>query len=83
MWRKMTVEHALRCKVGGLVHCRHNDVAREFDFLCSQAFFNGAVNYKPHIYYSDQCPIEDDAATQPLNPSCNNTKQLMGRTQPQ
>eukprot|EP00985_Skeletonema_marinoi_P016018 scaffold8483_cov84-Skeletonema_marinoi.AAC.2 len=25
----MTVEHALRCKAGGLVHCRHNDVARD------------------------------------------------------
>eukprot|EP00984_Skeletonema_dohrnii_P026566 scaffold15910_cov139-Skeletonema_dohrnii-CCMP3373.AAC.2 len=57
----MTVEHALHCKVGGLVHCRHNYVTREFGFLC-QAFSNGATNYEPHTYNSDQRPMEDDAA---------------------
>ena len=52
------------CKVGGLglVHCHHNDVTREFGFLCSQAFSNGATNYEPHIYNSDQRPMEGDAA---------------------
>lgn len=44
-----------RCKVGGLVHCRHNDITREFGFLCSQAVSNGATNYEPR-------PMEDDAA---------------------
>jgi hypothetical protein len=27
---KMTVEHALSCKMGGLVHIRHDDVADEW-----------------------------------------------------
>jgi hypothetical protein len=30
---KMTVEHALSCKVGGLVHIRHDDVADEWRHL--------------------------------------------------
>ncbi|KAL7525289.1 hypothetical protein ACHAXR_000939, partial [Thalassiosira sp. AJA248-18] len=34
---RMTVEHALSCKVGGLVHIRHNDVADEFRHLCGTA----------------------------------------------
>ena len=34
---KMTVEHALSCKMGGLVHIRHNDVADEWRHLCGTA----------------------------------------------
>ena len=33
----MTVEHALSCKVGGLVHIRHDDVADEWRHLCGCA----------------------------------------------
>ena len=35
---RMTVEHALSCKVGGLVHIRHDDVAQEFGHLCGLAY---------------------------------------------
>ena len=59
---KMTVEHALQCKVGGLVHCRHNDVTREFGSLCKQAFTPGAVEYEPFIYSSTQRTAEEVAA---------------------
>jgi hypothetical protein len=34
---KMTVEHALSCKTGGLVHIRHDDVADELSHLCGTA----------------------------------------------
>ena len=51
---KLDVEHALHCKVGGLVHCRHNDVTREFGYMCGLAFTNGAVDYEPYIYTSGQ-----------------------------
>jgi hypothetical protein len=34
---KMTVEHALSCKMGGLVHIRHDDVADEWRHLCGNA----------------------------------------------
>jgi hypothetical protein len=80
----MTVEHALHCKVGGLVHCRHNDVTREFGFLCSQAFSNGALlitNLIPTTVIN--APWKTMLPQQPLNPPRNNTKQPMGRTQPQ
>ena len=59
---KMTVEHALQCKVGGLVHCRHNDVTREFGSLCKQAFTPGDVEYEPFIYSSTQRTAEEVAA---------------------
>ena len=59
---KMTVEHALQCKVGGLVHCRHNDVTREFGSLCMQAFTPGAVEYEPFIYTSTQRAAAEAAA---------------------
>ena len=38
---KMTVEHALSCKVGGLVHIRHDDVADEWRHLCGTALSPG------------------------------------------
>ena len=59
---KMMVEHALQCKVGGLVHCRHNDVTREFGSLCKQAFTPGAVEYEPFIYSSTQRTAEEVTA---------------------
>ncbi|KAL3768952.1 hypothetical protein ACHAWO_004062 [Cyclotella atomus] len=46
---KMTVEHALSCKVGGLVHIRHDDVADEFGHLCELAFSKGRVTHEPRI----------------------------------
>jgi hypothetical protein len=44
-----SVEHALSCKVGGLVHIRHDDVAQEFGFLCGKAFKPSRVSYEPII----------------------------------
>ncbi len=38
---KMTVEHALSCKTGGLVHTRHDDVADEWPHLCGTALSPG------------------------------------------
>jgi hypothetical protein len=46
---KMSVEHALSCKVGGLVHIRHDDVADEFGYLCELAFSKGRVTHEPRI----------------------------------
>jgi hypothetical protein len=46
---KFSVEHALSCKVGGLVHIRHDDVAQEFGFLCGKAFKPSRVSYEPLI----------------------------------
>ncbi len=46
----MTVEHALCCKVDGLVHMRHDDVVDEWHHLCGCALTFGHVEHKPQIY---------------------------------
>ena len=48
----MTVEHALCCKVGGLVHIRQDDVADEWRHLCGCALSFGRVESEPQIYSS-------------------------------
>ncbi len=48
----MTVEHALCCKVGGLVHIRHDSVADEWCYLCGCALSFGRVEREPQIYSS-------------------------------
>ena len=47
---KLTVEHALACKRGGLVHLRHNDVADEFETLAGFAFSPSCVSHEPLIF---------------------------------
>ena len=46
---RMTVEHALSCKKGGLVHARHDDVASEWRWLSRCAFSPGKVEREPYI----------------------------------
>jgi hypothetical protein len=45
----MSVEHASSCKVGGLVHIRHDDVAKEWAHLSELAFSKGRVTHEPRI----------------------------------
>lgn len=55
-----------KCKVGGIVHCRQNDIATKSGSLCKQAFTPSAVNYEPFICSEIHAPlkrIEDAAAT--------------------
>ena len=47
---KLTVEHALACKIGGLVHICHNDVADEWEALASHAFSPSCVSHEPLIF---------------------------------
>jgi hypothetical protein len=47
---KMSVEHALSCKVGGLVHIRHDDVVDEWRHLCGTAISPSRVEREPHIF---------------------------------
>lgn len=50
----MTVEHALQCKVGGLVHImRHDDVAKEWMYLAGQALQPSRVSHEPEINSGD------------------------------
>ena len=45
-----TIDHGLSCKVGGLVHIRHNDVRDEAEALAAMAIQKSAVSYEPSIY---------------------------------
>jgi hypothetical protein len=47
---KMLVEHALLCKVGGLVHIQHDDMADEWRHLCGTALSPSQVERKPRIF---------------------------------
>jgi hypothetical protein len=52
---KMTVEHALSCKTGGLVHIRHDDVADEWRRLCGTELSPCQVKRKPRFF---SCAVE-------------------------
>ena len=46
-----SVEHALNCKKGGLVCCRHNDVRDEAAAICAHALSPSCVKCEPKIYF--------------------------------
>jgi hypothetical protein len=48
--KSFSVEHALSCKVGGLVTLRHNVMAGEWHRLCAQALMPAAVTDEPLIH---------------------------------
>jgi hypothetical protein len=48
---KLTVEHALSCKKGGLVLIRHNSAAGEWGNMCAKALLPSAVTHEPYIKY--------------------------------
>ena len=57
----MTVEHALKCKVGGLVHIRHEDGGGEFRHLCGLATSPGRIKREPYIYSCAVRQTEEEA----------------------
>jgi len=48
----MTNVHALSCKMGDLVHTRHDDVADEWRHLCGTALSPIQVEREPRIFSS-------------------------------
>ena len=46
---RFSVDHALSCKQGGLVHVRHEDIASEWRWLASCAFSPSHVEREPYI----------------------------------
>jgi hypothetical protein len=52
---RMTIKHALCCKVGGLLHIQHDNVVDEWHHLCGCALTFGCVEHKPQIYSCMSC----------------------------
>jgi hypothetical protein len=46
---RFTTEHGLNCKVGGLVHERHEIVADEWEYLGAMAFSPSACSHRPRV----------------------------------
>jgi hypothetical protein len=74
----MTIEQALCCKVGSLVHIQHDAVVDEWHHLCGCALTFGPVKRKPQIYscvsrqqrldaLSDTPSGEEDTLTAPTD----------------
>ncbi len=47
---KMSVKHALLCKVGSLIHIQHDDVADEWRCLCGTTLSPSRVEREPQIF---------------------------------
>ena len=71
----MTVEHALKCKKGGLVSIRHDDVADEWRDLCGKATTPGHVEREPYIFSAQhrRPRANGQSATAASNTNTNNT----------
>lgn len=61
--QRFTVEHALQCKKGGLIHSRHDDLAQEWHELCAKALKPANVSDEPAI--SQARGTQGDRATLP------------------
>ena len=69
---KMTVEHALQCKVGGLVHARHDDVADEFRDMCGTALGFSRVEREPKIFSGVSQRTRTEGGTADASAGSNN-----------
>ena len=65
---KMMVKHALSCKIGGLVHIRHNDVADEYHHMKGAASSFRKVTRKPRIDFrvSQRVTVGESAQGNPI-----------------
>jgi hypothetical protein len=66
---RITVEHALLCKTGGLVHIRHDDVADEWRHLYGTALSPGQVEREPRIFSSVSRRVTVAAGDSTISPS--------------
>jgi len=65
--QKFSIRHALECKKGGLVICRHNEVRDELSDLAVKAFIPSAVRDEPRIHIGR--PAEESKEQTETNPA--------------
>ncbi len=73
-----SVRHALECKKGGLVICRHNEIRDELVDLASKALIPSAVRDEPRIH-SSHAATEEKEPTDPNQPAV--TRQCKNRNE--
>ena len=69
---KLTVEHALSCKVSGVVHIRHDDVGNKWHHINGTAYSFRRVTREPRIHSSMCRQITVGAAPHGTTQSANN-----------
>ena len=67
--KRTTVDHALLCKCGGLVHIRHDDVGKEWESLSVCAFSQGALSHEPYIYGANRHTCENETVGANISPN--------------
>ena len=84
---KMMVDHALSCKVGGLIHIRHDDLSKEWCWLGSCALSHSCVEREPSIFSSVGRRVRaiaaEQAQTTQTTPQSNQPQQQQQTQQPQ
>ena len=63
--QRFTVEHALQCKKGGLIHSRHDDFAQEWHELCAKALKPSNVSDEPAIPHAQTQGTQGNRAPLP------------------
>jgi len=63
---EFSIDHALKCKQGGLIHRRHDSVVRTFESLCSKAFPKSSISREPRIPPDLSAPTNSNEATSSL-----------------
>ena len=73
--KKCTVQHALGCKTGGLIHARHDEVKYELGAIAMLAFNESAVRDEPFIHHGRA--VHSENANIPSTPP-SNTEEIRG-----
>jgi hypothetical protein len=63
---RFSVEHAMKCKRGGLVTLRHNDVQAEWEHLCATALTPSAVSDEPLLQTGRDVQRAGAQGTEPI-----------------
>jgi hypothetical protein len=64
-YKPFDLRHALECKKGGLVICRHNEIKDELVALAAKAFTPSAIRDEPRIHPGCAAPMVNVPAAVP------------------
>jgi hypothetical protein len=67
-YKSLDLRHALECKKGGLVICRHNEIKDKLVALTAKAFTHSAIHDEPRIHPGCTALAINAPAAAPRNP---------------